>query len=220
MKNKRFFDEKYAPFIEEDLSIWEPLIDGRQMKAAKGREIIARQGDTDQKMILVASGLVLMTFSDEEGNEKANFLGSTGYVFGFRSCLLGNGYNGSLTAVNKCSYYSVPAKRLKKLMGDDDSFLKAAMYSEFKRGLLYSYKTEILALSKVEDRVIAFFYSMAAKVGMSSPQGTVIPIKLTEELIGKIIFADRVSVSRAIINLKSQGFISNEGRYYVVNTEM
>ena len=176
------YTAEHAPYITTDAAGWEPVLSGVPSETVPKGTIICRHYGTDRRVILIHRGLVTMSFIQSNGLERVHFLGSTGYVFGFRSCLSGHPYGGMLTALT--------------------------MYAEYTRGLMYSRKLELLALPTNMQKVAALLLSMAYKVGVDEEQGTLIPIRLTHDLIARLMYTDRVSVSRVLSILEKERMIA------------
>jgi hypothetical protein len=66
-------------------------------------------------------------------------------------------------------------------------------------------------LPRVEDRLHALLWFLAERWGRVSPQGVVLPIKLTQEVIGQLIGAKRPTVSLAIKELEARGTVLRRG---------
>ena len=70
---------------------------------------------------------------------------------------------------------------------------------------------ELLALShlrRVDNRLIVLFWELAFRFGRVSPQGVVVPLRLTHETLGRLVGAQRPSVTTAVNLLESEGRIS------------
>lgn len=70
---------------------------------------------------------------------------------------------------------------------------------------------------RVEDRLLAALWHLASMWGKVTPEGTVVPFRLTHEMLGNIIGARRPTTTTAIRSLTSQGRLSrNDERCYVL----
>lgn len=70
---------------------------------------------------------------------------------------------------------------------------------------------------RVEDRLLAALWHLASMWGRVTPTGTVVPFRLTHEMLGNIIGARRPTTTTAIRSLTSRGrLFRNENRYYVL----
>jgi CRP/FNR family transcriptional regulator, cyclic AMP receptor protein len=70
---------------------------------------------------------------------------------------------------------------------------------------------------RVEDRLLASLWHLASMWGRVTPQGTVVPFRLTHEMLASIIGAQRPTTTTAIHSLTRQGCLSrDERRHYVL----
>ena len=70
---------------------------------------------------------------------------------------------------------------------------------------------------RVEDRLLATLWHLASRWGRVSLQGTVVPFRLTHEMLASIIGAQRPTTTTAIHSLGRQGRLArDERRHYVL----
>jgi CRP/FNR family transcriptional regulator, cyclic AMP receptor protein len=70
---------------------------------------------------------------------------------------------------------------------------------------------------RVEDRLLATLWHLAGMWGRVTPQGTVVPFRLTHDTLAGIIGAQRPTTTTAIRSLTEQGKIArDEHRFYVL----
>ena len=70
---------------------------------------------------------------------------------------------------------------------------------------------------RVEDRLLAALWHLASMWGRVTPQGTVVPFRLTHEMLGNIIGAQRPTTTTAVRSLTAQGRLArDDSRYYVL----
>jgi len=203
-----FQDVDYAPYITQDISGWGKIISDITPEKYKKEDIIENQFSEDHKIILVQNGIVRMTFINASGKEHINFFGAEGYVFGFRSCLSGKPYAGSLIAHTNCTVYKIPGDIVTKQMQTDKDFFSYMMLSEHKRGLAYTRKSEMLTLLNANSKLACTILSLANKIGIERKNGIFIPLLITHEQLSQIIYCDRVTVSRAMSRLKKDNIVS------------
>ena len=216
MEQYKCYTADYAPYFTADINGWKPIIQTLSPRHYKRGSIICQHYGEDQNVVLIQTGLVSMSFLHESGIERIHFLGSTGYVFGFRSCLSGRSYGGALTAITDVSAYKIPSEVVSREMQKNEEFFRFAMFGEYERGMVYSRKLEFLALPTNIKKVAALLLCMAYRTGHFRDGGTIIPIRMTHELIAKIIYSDRVSVSRAVSELEKRGLIRLRNSEYCV----
>jgi CRP/FNR family transcriptional regulator, cyclic AMP receptor protein len=82
---------------------------------------------------------------------------------------------------------------------------------------------ELLALShlrRVDARLIVLFWQLAYRFGRVQPEGVSVPLRLTHETLGRVVGAQRPSVTTALSQLESEGRISRrEGGGWLLHGE-
>jgi CRP/FNR family transcriptional regulator, cyclic AMP receptor protein len=69
---------------------------------------------------------------------------------------------------------------------------------------------------RVEDRLLATLWHLASMWGRVTPQGTVVPFRLTHEMLASIIGAQRPTTTTAIHSLMRQGRLDRDQRRHYV----
>ena len=70
---------------------------------------------------------------------------------------------------------------------------------------------------RVEDRLLAALWHLASMWGKVTLRGTVVPFRLTHEMLGNIIGAKRPTTTTAVRSLTSQGRLArDDDRFYVL----
>jgi CRP-like cAMP-binding protein len=82
---------------------------------------------------------------------------------------------------------------------------------------------ELLALShlrRVDARLLVLFWQLAIRFGRVQPEGVSVPLRLTHETLGRVVGAQRPSVTTALSQLESSGRISRrEGGGWLLHGE-
>jgi CRP-like cAMP-binding protein len=66
----------------------------------------------------------------------------------------------------------------------------------------------LTALPRVEQRIIALFWHLADRWGRVSPDGVMLPLRLTHEAIGRLVGAQRPTVTLALRELSDQAALT------------
>jgi hypothetical protein len=66
--------------------------------------------------------------------------------------------------------------------------------------------------TRVTDRLLAALWHLASMWGRVTPQGTIVPFRLTHEMLGEIIGARRPTTTQAVIALEQQGQLLRDDR--------
>jgi CRP/FNR family transcriptional regulator, cyclic AMP receptor protein len=73
-------------------------------------------------------------------------------------------------------------------------------------------RTAIMALPRVEQRILGIFWQLAERWGTVRPEGVVVELAITHELIGQLIGAQRPTVSLALHALAGEGLLQRTSR--------
>jgi hypothetical protein len=74
----------------------------------------------------------------------------------------------------------------------------------------------IASTTKVDERLLLFFWHAAGRWGRVSPEGLIVPFDLTHEVLAEIVGARRPSVTTALGELCDQGRIERRGDEWVL----
>jgi CRP/FNR family transcriptional regulator, cyclic AMP receptor protein len=96
--------------------------------------------------------------------------------------------------------------------------LSAAVAGRFlRRTRSLAYLMAAQHFVRVEDRLLATLWHLASMWGKVTPRGTVVPFRLTHEMLAGIIGAQRPTTTTSIRSLTEQGRIArDDGRWYVL----
>jgi CRP/FNR family cyclic AMP-dependent transcriptional regulator len=91
--------------------------------------------------------------------------------------------------------------------------LTAAMCTRFlRRSRSLAYLMAAQHFTRVSDRLLATLWHMAGMWGRVTPQGTIVPFRLTHEMLGEIIGARRPTTTQAVSALEQQGLLRRDAR--------
>jgi hypothetical protein len=74
-------------------------------------------------------------------------------------------------------------------------------------------------LTRVDERVEALMWHLADRWGHVTPDGVVVPVPLTHEMIGRLVGAHRPSVTSALGELQRSGALSRRDDGWLLNSE-
>jgi CRP/FNR family cyclic AMP-dependent transcriptional regulator len=74
-------------------------------------------------------------------------------------------------------------------------------------------------LTRVDERVVAVMWHLADRWGHVSPDGVVVPVPLTHEMIGKLVGAHRPSVTSALGDLSRKGVLERRDGGWLLHGE-
>jgi len=178
----------------------------------RGR-IIFSQGDRAEEMFLLKSGRVKLTRLFENGNEITLDIRKAGDFIGE-------------TVLTEAGLYPVSAVCLEPVMtcGFAKDQLEGIVLERPNIGLQIirnlsaqisqlTNRVEDLAISGIAERLLRLLTRLAAEHGTPQEEGTLLPLLLTHEELGFLLGAHRVSVTRAMQELKLAGRLAQKGRF-------
>jgi hypothetical protein len=74
-----------------------------------------------------------------------------------------------------------------------------------RRARSVAYLMAVTHQMRVEDKVLATLWHLASNWGRVTPQGVILPFRLTHEVLGEIVGSQRPSVTTALRSLQRQG---------------
>ncbi len=77
----------------------------------------------------------------------------------------------------------------------------------------------ISQLGRVDLRVLAVLWHLAERWGRMNPDGVFVPIKLTHEALGRLVGAQRPTVTLALRDLRERGIVDRRGDGWVLDSQ-
>ena len=74
-------------------------------------------------------------------------------------------------------------------------------------------------LGRVDLRLIALFWHLADRWGRVGPEGIVVPLRLTHEALGRLVGAQRPTVTLALRDLREAGALHRRGAAWILTNE-
>jgi len=102
-------------------------------------------------------------------------------------------------------------ERVTRLIGARPSLLVAFSGRLLRRARSLAYLNAISHLYSVEDKVRTLLWHLASTYGRVTPHGVRIPFRLTHEVLGEIVGAQRPSVTLALTHLDERGEVLRDG---------
>jgi DNA-binding transcriptional ArsR family regulator len=81
----------------------------------------------------------------------------------------------------------------------------AIVRAAVRRSHALTYQIAVGHMTRVDSRLLVLFWHLADRWGKVTPEGIVIPIKLTHQVLGRIVGAQRPSVTTALKTLADRG---------------
>lgn len=182
----------------------------------RGRTIFS-QGDRANEMFLLKSGRVKLTRLFENGNEITLDIRKAGDFIGE-------------TVLAEAGVYPVSAVCLEPVLtcGFAKDQLEGIILERPNIGLQIirnlsaqisqlTNRVEDMAISGIAERLLRLLTRLAAEHGTPQGEGILLPLLLTHEELGFLLGAHRVSVTRAMQELKQAGWLAKNGRFLLLS---
>lgn len=188
----------------------------KRRQSERGR-IIFSQGDRADEMFLLKSGRVKLTRLFENGNEITLDIRKAGDFIGE-------------TVLTEAGVYPVTAVCLEPVLtcGFAKDQLEGIVLERPNIGLQIirnlsaqisqlTNRVEDMAISGISERLLRLLTRLAVEHGTPQDAGTILPLLLTHEELGFLLGAHRVSVTRAMQELKQTGWLAKKGRFLLLS---
>ena len=177
------------------------------------------QADPTDRMFLIKAGRVRLSKLLEDGTEFTLDIRKAGDFLGEN--MLGEEAVYPVTAwcMEETLTCGFTKERFEKLVLDHPRIGLQVMRNLSRRISSLSNRIESMSLTHLGDRLYQVLRNMALEHGVKSRDGLVIQFPLTHEDLAFLVGAHRVSVTRALKELKRTGSVVQQKRHLVVRSE-
>ena len=179
----------------------------RQITAERG-ELIVSQGSDGESLYIVVSGQIRVYLSDETGKEMILGLEGPGAIFGEIAVLDGEPRSASVAAMEQTELLMIEGREFRRLL---------EAHAELSLGVIAALAgmirkltdaTQGLALQSAYRRLVARLRERS----IEEDGQTIVPERLTHQLLADMIGCSREMVSRIMSDLAKGGYIRTEGK--------
>ena len=175
------------------------------------------QGDPGNALFVVASGLVKVVVTSEEGEEMVLVTLGPGEALGELSIVDGGPRSASAEALEPTSVLVITRPVLLELAGRDHALTEALLQA--LGGLLRRLTEQAadLVFLDLPGRVAKLLAGLAAERGVSAPDGVELDAHLTQTDLAAMVGASRQSVNQILQGFARRGYLQVRGRRIVVS---
>ncbi len=187
----------------------------RQITAERG-ELIVSQGSAGESLYIVARGQIRVYLSDETGKEIILGLEGPGAIFGEIAVLDGQPRSASVAAMGRTELLVIEGREFRELL-EVHTGLSLGVIAALA-GMLRKLTdaTQGLALQSAYRRLVARLYERAVE----EDGQTVIPERLTHQLLADMIGCSREMVSRIMSDLAKGGYLRTEDKRWIIERKL
>ncbi len=190
----------------------EALVAAAQRRQLKRGQAIFMQGTAGTEMFLIKMGRVKLSKLNEEGNELTLDIRKAGDFLGEQ--ILNEEFDYPLTAtcIEDSLACGFTRQGFEKLVLDHPNIGLQVIKNLSRRIEWLTSRAETMTTSNLEERLYRVLTTVASEHGVKEKKGTSIHFPLTHEELSFLVGAHRVSITRAMKNLKESGRIVQQGK--------
>jgi CRP/FNR family transcriptional regulator len=186
-------------------------------KMAKG-SILFQQGDKADEMFLIKGGRMKLSKILEDGSELTLDIRKAGDFVGENMFSDEGIYPVSAICLQDTLTCGFTRSQFEQLITENPKVSLQIIKNLSNRISWLTSRVGNLAVTNIEDRLYGVLCSVAQEHGTIGSQGIAIQFPLTHEDLSFLTGAHRVSITRAMKNLKSAGKIIHDGRKLILPT--
>jgi CRP/FNR family transcriptional regulator, cyclic AMP receptor protein len=183
-------------------------------RAVPKRTTLYRQGDPGSTFFFVVNGRVRVEIFQQNGAEFVLELMGAWALLGEGSALAGQRRMATATTLEACVLIEFDYSAIKNRFHDHIEFATALMEVVAAKQWVLGTRIQFLATDKPDLRIVELLSRLASLYGVEEDGGVRICTPLTHEQVAAMTGTSRVTVTRTITKLKSEGVILNEGRHF------
>ena len=187
----------------------------RQITAERG-ELIVSQGSAGEGLYIVARGQIRVYLSDETGKEIILGLEGPGAIFGEIAVLDEQPRSASVAAMERTELLMIEGREFRQLLEAHTGLslgVIAALAGMIRK---LTDATQGLDLQSAYRRLVARLYERAVE----EDGQTVIPERLTHQLLADMIGCSREMVSRIMSDLAKGGYLRTEDKRWIIERKL
>ena len=122
----------------------------------------------------------------------------------------------SAVALEDARVCALSRERMEEVIKSNPELALQVIYSLGSR--LYNSWEQVVEIrdGSTQEKVMNLFIRLAGEHGENCPDGTRIPVSLTQQEIADFVGASRVMVARALKALTDRNYIIKQGRFYIL----
>ena len=194
----------------------EALVTAAERRQFKKGQAVFMQGNPGTAMFLIKAGRVKLSKLNEEGSELTLDIRKAGDFLGEQ--ILNEEFDYPLTAT--CLENSLACgfsrQGFEKLILDHPNIGLQVIKNLTRRIEWLTSRAETMTTSNLEERLYRVLTTVANEHGVKSLKKTTIQFPLTHEELSFLVGAHRVSITRAMKNLRDSGKIIQQGKTLIL----
>lgn len=179
-------------------------------------ELLLRQGDPTEHLLLITTGWVKISAPTAAGQELLTGHRGPGHLIGELAALNGSPRNADVHTVEAVELVLITRDRFLACLHDRPAITIALVKQMADRLSEAEKLREWFAMHDITKRVAAYLLQLAEQNGVPGPHGLTIRFALTQQDLANRVGATRRSVARAMVSLRGEQLIATVNRRHVV----
>lgn len=171
------------------------------------KKIFLEPGAVLDGVYYIASGRTCHYMMSLDGTEKILYTLTPGWFYGETPCSLSTPTGLYSKTEVKTTLYKIPLKEYRQMLDNDKQFREVIMVSYAKKMLIMRHEIENLTFNSCKDRLKRLFCSAADTEKLIEDAWYGVNIHYTQYELSTIVGGARVTVSKLINELCTEGFI-------------
>lgn len=175
-----------------------------------------RQGEPGTAFYFLVSGRIQVGVFQEDGTEFILELMGPWSLIGEGTAIAGQRRMSTAITLDPCVVIKFDYATIKPVFSENVEFATTLMEVVAVKQWILGMRIQFMAMPKPELRIVELLSRLASLYGETDGVGVRIRTPLTHEQVANLTGTSRVTVTRTITRLKSEGLILNEGRHFWV----
>ena len=202
--------------------LYDPAIEAMLRPVSKeviypAKKVFSYPGDHLECVYYISEGRTKHYMDNENGNVKLLYTLTKGWFFGETPFLLGLSTDLYSQTEKQSRLYMIPYDTCAKLVDECDKFREALMRCLAHKTLILRYETANLTFNSCKNRLKRLLCASVDLDNLSDPNWYDLKIHYTHYELGEIVGVARVTISRQLSELYSEGFLRMVNRKLQVN---
>lgn len=216
-KHKRILLSECFLFQELSSEELDNIVDFAKSRTVKPGEIIVRKSEPGKEMFFIVSGKVSLSTTSEDGKELSFGILGNGDMFGEISMFDNMERTATVTAVEITELLVIERKHLLPFIKENPDIAITLLRAMALRLRYTDQLFEDVMFKQLPGRLAKKILSLADNFGQNTEKGLWIPVKLSQNDIGKMSGASRESVNKQMRIWENEGLINFNKGYITIN---
>ena len=183
------------------------------------KTVFLEPGSVLDGVYYIASGRTRHYMVALDGTEKILYTLTNGWFYGETPCSLGSPTGLYSKTEVKTVFYKIPLQSYEKLLDMDKGFRDAILHCYSRKMLIMRHEIENLIFNSCKDRLKRLFFFTADTSRLMEGEWYNLKIHYTQYELSTIVGGARVTISKLINELCSEGFIRLLNRSIQINAQ-